>query len=323
MLALAWIPMWIHALTGCFHVLNHMTEQTIAEVFLKLDHICTHCDQGVQVDHDSTGRWPLQSVNSNPISTTMVTATALALPSDSSLGRKVSNASTTSSGAYSELSRSCGEDSTDSALYSHFIIKCNLNSSQTTTIPKVPQANTSFSPRVKITSHQSPLLQQPPSTIDIRTSRFDQTSTSTLFTHKQKDTLSVKEYNRLKASPNLTVTSYDFSSSASAPEFSLEADDDKSSNENEEEEVEEDNFEQDRNITDNTTVDYNTKIPASARQSSQSNPSPQVRKKLFDDASKRQIPRSKSEVNTIPPLLTNQQKLPRTMIIIDNWNNCL
>ncbi|CAF1292595.1 unnamed protein product, partial [Didymodactylos carnosus] len=271
-------------------------------------------ETGVQVDHDSTGRWPLQNVNSNPTSSTMVTATALALPSDSSLGRKVSNASTTSSGAYSELSRSCGEESMDASLYSHFVIKCNLNSPSTTTFSKVPQAATvTFSPRVKVTSHQPAILvQQQTPTATIRTSRFDQTSVSRSppLSVKQNDTLPLKEYARMKTSPNLTVKSYEFSS-ASAPEFSLEGDGD---NENEDEEDNDDAIDEDQ--MNNSMDEYNNKIPASARQSSQSNPSPQVRKKSFDGTNKRSLPRSKSEVNAIPPLLANQQiqNQPRTTI---------
>ena len=138
-------------------------------------------------------RWFSSSSSLNPPNIDAKSSSQTLLP------RKDSNAS--SSGAFSEQSRSFGqeENSSDSLFSpssssSHFVIKCNVNSPSTTTVP------VSLTPRVKVT------VQQP--SITTRSSRFDSSSENLSSTHL-KTPIS-------NALPIMTT-----STTSSAPEFSI------------------------------------------------------------------------------------------------------
>jgi hypothetical protein len=259
----------------------------------------------VQIDHDSTGKIhnsskanlaPSLSASSiskstgtttapNPrsgsISTTMVTSSTLIPPtadaksssSQTLVPRKDSNAS--SSGAFSEPSRSFGHEETSSdSLFSHtsppsssshYVVKCNVNPSNSAPTPSV-----TLTPRVKVT------VQQP--SITTRSSRFDSSSEnlSSTVVHLKTPISTI--------SPIMTT-----STASSAPEFSLSGP---------------------SSVEDSDEIAlYDQCLSPHARQS---NPSPEIRKKTFDDWIKleqRGLPRSKSEINTLP---TDQSQLQVT-----------
>ncbi|CAF1373851.1 unnamed protein product [Rotaria sp. Silwood1] len=271
-------------------------------------------DSGVHTDHDSAGKTyrptitsstniipPLSSSLSsksidittapNPrsgtISTnTMVTSSTLlsptidtklssssTTPSPSSstttlISRKDSNVST--SGAFSEPSRSFGqeENSSDSLFShtspsSHYVIKCNVNPQSTKSTSPMP-----LTPRVKVTVQQ-PSITTVPSRSD---TSFDNVLSS--LSHLKTPTSNVL--------PIMTT-----STASSAPEFSL-------SNASSVEDSDE-------------LISYDQYLSPHGRQS---NPSPELRKKTFDDWTKleqRYLPRSKSEINTLPTEQAHQQ----------------
>jgi hypothetical protein len=185
--------------------------------------------------------------------------------------RKNSNAS--SSGAFSEPSRSFGqeENSSDSLFShtspsSHFVIKCNVSPTTTTSTPPV-----TLTPRVKVT------VQQP--SITNRSSRFDSSS----------ENLS-SSLLHLKTPTSNTLPIMTTSTTSSAPEFSLSG---PSSIEDSDE-----------------LASYDQYLSSHGRQS---NPSPELRKKTLDDWTKleqRSLPRSKSEINTLPTIQSQQQITP-------------
>ncbi len=239
-------------------------------------------------------------------SATLIPPSVDVKPSSSSsstlLPRKDSNAS--SSGAFSEVSRSFGheENSTDSLFgltssssSSHYVIKCNLNTTTTTTNtstsstststptsplpPPTPPSPVTLTPRVKVT------VQQPSIT---RTSRFDSspdaipssTSTSTFLKTPTSNNVALFS----SSSPSSKMTT---SIASSAPEFS---------------------------ISGTSSIDDSEELALyqqylSISHGRQSNPSPEMRKKTFEDYTKMQpkvFPRSKSEVHT-PPTEQSQQ----------------
>lgn len=252
----------------------------------------------MQIDHDSTGKNRCSSVagatnltpslspksvsktnstttapnpRSGSLSTTMVASStqnsstndAKSSSSPQSLApRKDSNAST--SGAFSEPSRSYGqeENSSDSLFShtspsSHYVVKCNVNPPNSG--PIIP--STTFTPRVKVT------VQQP--SVTTRTSRFDTpVENSSSKGHLKTPATS-------SALPIMTT-----STASSAPEFSLSGP---------------------SSVDDSDELAlYDQYLSAYGRQS---NPSPELRKKTFDDwtgLEQRSLPRSKSEINTLP-----------------------
>lgn len=177
--------------------------------------------------------------------------------------RKDSNAS--SSGAFSEPSRSYGqEENSSDSLFSHtspssssahYVVKCNVNAPNVVPIP-----SKTFTPRVKVT------VQQP--TVTTRTSRFDAPT----------ETRPSAEH--LKTPPSNTLPVMTTSTASSAPEFSLSGP---------------------SSVDDSDELAlYDQYLSAHGRQS---NPSPELRKKTFDDwtsLEQRSLPRSKSEINTLP-----------------------
>jgi len=187
--------------------------------------------------------------------------------------RKDSNAS--SSGAFSEPSRSFGqeENSSDSlfshtspAPSSHFVIKCNVSPTTSTPTPPI-----TLTPRVKVT------VQQP--SITNRSSRFDSSS----------ENLS-SSLLHLKTPTSNTLPIMTTSTTSSAPEFSLSG---PSSIEDSDE-----------------LASYDQYLSSHGRQS---NPSPELRKKTLDDWTKleqRALPRSKSEINTLPTIQSQQLITP-------------
>ncbi|CAF1285974.1 unnamed protein product [Rotaria sordida] len=269
-------------------------------------------DSGVQIDHDSAGK-TYRSTNtiasslssssisksidtttapnsrSTPTSNTMVTSSSTLIPSniDTKLSstpspspssstatlipRKDSNAS--SSGAFSEPSRSFGQDETSSdSLFSHtspsptsshYVVKCNVNQKPSLSTSPIP-----LTPRVKVTVQQ-PSITTMPSRLD---SSYDNVVSS--LSHLKTPTS--------KALPIMTT-----STASSAPEFSISG---ASSVEDSDE-----------------LLSYDQYLSPHGRQS---NPSPELRKKTFDDWTKieqRYLPRSKSEINTLPTEQTQQQ----------------
>lgn len=250
----------------------------------------------MQIDHDSTGKNRCSSVagatnlapslspksisktsgtttapnpRSASLSTTMVASSAQisstndAKPSSPQtlVPRKDSNAST--SGAFSEPSRSYGqeENSSDSLFShtspsSHYVVKCNVNPPNLVPIP-----STTFTPRVKVT------VQQP--SVTTRTSRFDKP------VENSPSTGHLKTPATSSALPIMTT-----STASSAPEFSLSGP---------------------SSVDDSDELAlYDQYLSAHGRQS---NPSPELRKKTFDDwtsLEQRSLPRSKSEINTVP-----------------------
>jgi hypothetical protein len=230
-------------------------------------------------------------------SSTLIPPSVDAKPSSSSttttlLPRKDSNAS--SSGAFSEASRSFGqeENSTDS-LYgltsstsSHYVVKCNINSATspststpstaTPTSPPTPPLPVTLTPRVKVT------IQQP--SITTRSSRFD-SSTESVPTSSSAF-LKTPTLNSLPTyAPSIMSTSL----ASSAPEFS---------------------------ISGTSSIDESEELALyeqylSISYGRQSNPSPEMRKKTFDDWDKTQqrlMPRSKSEVNNAAPIDHSKQQ---------------
>jgi hypothetical protein len=183
-------------------------------------------DSGVQIDHDSTGKTVRSSnlvpsisktINtttapnprSGPTSTKMVASSTLIPPpkvdAKSSIStlvpRKDSN--TSNSGAYSEASRSFGqeENSSDSLFShpsSHYVIRCNVNPTTPTLTPSV-----TLTPRVKVT------VQQP--SITNRSSRFDSSSEN-----NSPSSSSLLQTPIPKTLPIMTT-----STTSSAPEFSV------------------------------------------------------------------------------------------------------
>ncbi|CAF1044041.1 unnamed protein product [Adineta steineri] len=301
-------------------------------------------DSGVQTDHDSTSKSVRSSITSssnlatssspstskiigtttapNPHSVTssggssaMVTLSTLIpssvdgkLSSSSStlIPRKDSNAS--SSGAYSEVSRSFGheENSTDSSYglssttatttttttpSSHYVIKCNLNTKTTTSNLNTPSTSiltnlspVTLTPRVKVT------VQQP--SITTRSSQFDSPPESTL----SSSSSSFLRTPILSSLPMFSSSSIMTTSTASsAPEFS---------------------------ISGTSSIDDSEELALyeqylSTSHARQSNPSPEMRKKTFEnwiEIQQRTIPRSKSEVNTPTEQSQQQQQITSSQI---------
>ncbi|CAM4778466.1 unnamed protein product [Rotaria magnacalcarata] len=264
-------------------------------------------DSGVQIDPDSTGKAYLSSITtstnlvsplssiSKPINTittapksrsgtasiAMVTSSTVIPPSMEAklspsspssstttlVSRMNSNAST--SGTFSETSRSFGqeENSSDSLFghptpltsSSHYVIKCNVNPKTSLSTSPMP-----LTPRVKVTVQQPSITALQP--------RYDSSSdnVSSSLVH-----LKTPKSNKL---PIMTT---------SAPEFSLSG----TSTVDDSDEV----------------ASYNQYLSPHGRQS---NPSPELRKKTFNDWAKskqRSLTRSKSEINTIPTEQSQQQ----------------
>ncbi|CAF1658801.1 unnamed protein product, partial [Adineta ricciae] len=232
----------------------------------------------------STTTAPNTRLGSNPTimvaSSTLVPPTIDAKPSSPSSSspssstvtlqtRKDSNAS--SSGAFSEPSRSFGreENSSDSlfspiaATAAHLVIKCNVNPSSSTSTPSV-----TLTPRVKVT------VQQP--SITSRPSRFDSSPENI-----------TPSSSHLKTPTSNTIPIMSTSTTSSAPEFSLSGA---------------------SSVDDSDDLAlYDQYLSSHGRQS---NPSPELRKKNFDDWIKleqRYLPRSKSEINTGPTEQSPQQ----------------
>lgn len=184
------------------------------------------------------------------------------------ISRQDSNAST--SGAFSEQSRSFGqeENSSDSLLThtspgSHYVIKCNVNPK-----PSMSTNPTPLTPRVKVT------VQQPSTTsLPLRSdSSLENVSSALAY---------------LKTPSSSIVTAMTASTTSSAPEFSLSG---TSSIEDSDE-----------------LASYEQYLSPHGRQS---NPSPELRKKTLDDWTKveqRYLPRSKSELNALPADEIQQQ----------------
>ncbi|UJR36632.1 hypothetical protein I4U23_029351 [Adineta vaga] len=283
------------------------------------------CLKGVQTDHDSTSKSvrsphtsPSNRVSSLLLSTSktigtttapkphsvtlpsgnsaMVTSSTLIPPSidgklpsssiSSLLPRKDSNAS--SSGAFSEISRSFGheENSTDS-LYglssattkpttplSHYVIKCNLNTKSPTSNSNTSSTSSpvTLTPRVKVT------VQQP--SITTRSSQMDLSSESVPSSSSSSSFLKTPLLTTLPmfSSSSSTMTR---STASSAPEFS---------------------------ISGTSSIDDSEEMALyehylSLSHGRQSNPSPEMRKNSFDnrlDLQQRALPRSKSEMSTAP-----------------------
>ncbi|CAF1000337.1 unnamed protein product [Adineta steineri] len=275
-------------------------------------------DSGVHIDHDSTGKNLRSSITSttnvvpslssssiskttgtttapNPrigtTSTTMVVSSTLVPPtvdekpsssssSSSTLQlRKDSNAS--SSGAFSDGSRSFGqeENSSDSIFShtspsSHLVIKCNVSPTNSIATPSV-----TLTPRVKVT------VQQP--SITSRPSRFD----------SSPDNIKTPSSSHLKTPTSNALPIMTTSTTSSAPEFSLSGA---------------------SSIDDSDDLALYDQYLLSSH-GRQSNPSPELRKKTFDDWIKfeqRYLPRSKSEINTGPTEQSQQQQQIHTSQII-------
>ncbi|CAF1268902.1 unnamed protein product, partial [Adineta ricciae] len=283
---------------------------------------------GVQTDHDSTSKSvrsprtsPSDLVSSllpstskaigtttapNPHSvtlssdgdSTMVTTSTLIPPfidgkllsSSTLLPRKDSNAS--SSDAFSEISRSfgCEENSTDS-LYglsstpakttpqsSHYVIKCNLTpksstSNSNTSSTSIPStlSPVPVTPRVKVTVQQASITKH--------SSQFDSSPESV---PSSTSSLSLLKTPLLTTLPMFSSSSIMTTSTASsAPEFS---------------------------ISGTSSIDDSEELALYEQYLTlshvrQSNPSPEMRKKTFEnwlDVQQRALPRSKSEVTTTP-----------------------
>ena len=175
--------------------------------------------------------------------------------------RKDSNAST--SGAFSEPSRSYGqEENSSDSLFSHTSPSSHYVVKCNVNPPNlVPTPPTTFTPRVKVT------VQQP--SVTTRTSRFD--------TPIEKSSLTGHLKTPVTSSVLPIMTT---STASSAPEFSLSGP---------------------SSVDDSDELAlYDQYLSAHGRQS---NPSPELRKKTFDDwtsLEQRPLPRSKSEINTLP-----------------------
>ena len=245
------------------------------------------------------------SVTTSSSNSTMVASSTLippsvdAKPSSSTtttlLPRKNSNAS--SSGAFSEASRSFGpeENSTDSLFgltsssSSHYVIKCNLNtttptstpSTATPTSPSITPPPVTLTPRVKVTVQQPSITNRSSSRFDSATDPVPSSSSSFLKTPKSN--------NLPLYSSSLMSTSI----ASSAPEFS---------------------------ISGASSIDESEELALyehylSISHARQSNPSPEMRKKTFDDWDKMQqrpLPRSRSEANTAPIEYSQQQQQQQT-----------
>jgi hypothetical protein len=197
------------------------------------------------------------------------------------LPRKDSNAS--SSGNFSEVSRSFGQEEnssdslyglTSSSLSSHYVIKCNLNSMTTSSTNSSSLTPTSLPPPVTLTPRVKVTVQQP--SITSRPSRFDSSPESV--PSSSSSFLKTPTSNNLPLFvPSIMTTS----TASSAPEFS---------------------------VSGTSSMDDSEELALyeqylSISHGRQSNPSPEMRKKFFDDWTKTQprvLPRSKSEVNTGP-----------------------
>ena len=204
-------------------------------------------------------------------SSTLVPPKVDAKPSSSStlVPRKDSNAS--SSGAFSEGSRSFGQEenssdslfshtSPSSSTSSHYVIKCNVNQINSTSTPPV-----TITPRVRVT------VQQP--SITTRSSRFD----------SSPENISPPSSSHLKTPASNIMTT---STTSSAPEFS---------------------FSGASSVEDSDDLLSENYLKSHSRQS---NPSPELRKKTFEDWSNtelRNLPRSKSEIHTGPIEQSQQQ----------------
>jgi hypothetical protein len=209
------------------------------------------------------------------VASSTLIAPAVDMKSSSLLPRKNSNAS--SSGAHSDGSRSFGQEETSSdSLFSpvpsssHYVIKCNVNPSATTTKPaNATPSVTNITPRVKVT------VQQP--SITGRSSRFD-SSTDSISPFTSSSALHLRT----------PVQTMGTSTTSSAPEYSHSGA---------------------SSVDDSDDVasygQYKTSV-----HSRQSNPSPELRKNSFDDWIKleqRYLPRSKSEINTLPTEASHSQ----------------
>lgn len=201
------------------------------------------------------------------VASSTLIAPTVDMKSSSLLPRKNSNAS--SSGAHSDGSRSFGQEETSSdSLFSaipsssHYVIKCNVNppAAKTTTTTTPPVPN--ITPRVKVT------VQQP--SITARSSRFD-SSTDSISPFASSSALHLRT----------PVPTMGTSTTSSAPEYSHSGA---------------------SSVDDSDEVAPYEQYKTSAH-SRQSNPSPELRKNSFDDWIKleqRYLPRSKSEINTLP-----------------------
>jgi hypothetical protein len=233
-------------------------------------------------------------------SSTLIPPSVDAKPSSSTtttlLPRKDSNAS--SSGAFSEVSRSFGheENSTDSLFgltpssSSHYVIKCNLNTTTPTSTPSAatptslptPPPPVTLTPRVKLTVQQ-------PSITNRKSSRFDSATDPV-------PSSSSSSFLKTPISSNLPLYSSSLMSNSiasSAPEFS---------------------------ISGASSIDESEELALyehylSISHGRQSNPSPEMRKKTIDDWDKMQqrpLPRSRSEANTVPIDHSQQQQQQQT-----------
>jgi len=213
------------------------------------------------------------------------------------LPRKDSNAS--SSGAYSEVSRSFGHDenSTDSlhnlttTSSSHYVIKCNLNTKTTTSNTNTSSmsiptslAPVTLTPRVKLTVQQ-PSITTRPSHFDSSPESMPSSSSSSLF-------LKTPTSNNLPIFSSSIMTT---STASSAPEFSVSG----------------------TSSIDDSEESALYEQYLSISHGRQSNPSPEMRKKTFEnwlDIQERTLPRSKSEVNTAPTEQSRQQQTVTSQI---------
>jgi hypothetical protein len=204
------------------------------------------------------------------VSSTLIPPKVDAKPSSSTLQtRKDSNAS--SSGAYSEASRSFGheENSSDSAFShtspssSHYVIKCNVNPINSTSTPSV-----TLTPRVKVT------VQQP--SITARSSRFDSSPEN-----NSPSSLHLKT-----PATNVMTTS----TTSSAPEFS---------------------FSGASSVEDSDEVaPYDQYLPAHGRQSNPSPELCKNSFDDWTKTEQRYLPRSKSEIHTAPIEQTQRKITP-------------
>ena len=240
--------------------------------------------QGVQIDQDSTEKTLRPSASSltsrkltsttapNPhsgtLSQTMVASSTLIAPtvdmkSSSLLPRKNSNAS--SSGAHSDGSRSFAQEETSSDSLFSAVPSASHYVIKCNVNPSATSAApsvTNITPRVKVT------VQQP--SISTRSSRFD-SSTDSISPFSSSSALHLRT----------PVPTLGTSTTSSAPEYSHSGA---------------------SSVDDSDDVAPYGQYKTSAH-SRQSNPSPELRKNSFDDWIKleqRYLPRSKSEINTLP-----------------------
>ena len=185
-----------------------------------------------------------------------------------------------SSGAFSETSKSYNRQgdsshSLSSASSSHYVVRCNVNSNSS-----VPTTATTSVPRVKVT------VQQPSITTSLP--RFDSLYES-VSSSKSSIAPSPPPSSYLKTPSSNILPGMTTSTTSSTAEFSISGG---SSVEDSDE-----------------LISYDQYLSPHGRQS---NPSPELRKKTFDDWTKseqRSLLRSKSEINTIPITDTQQQTI--------------